>query len=246
MAINKFFGKDASGEMALAAVRKMMKNGKSKEQCDCIDYLVRPHDMYNKQGCLQKKGCLKGNVMTMDEYLAHVQSLVDRLDLRQRAIDKIGLDESQINEIPPVVISAFDLSSSDIYIQTQETNVKGEFESVSNIYTVTWIFFSATQIYTYTYTLDTISDTSTELTRDFFYCDVTCIRTEHYVKERILARRGKGCLAFKPTYFHANLDWDTLQIVVPSDSYTFTCRTNDTIEQSIQAAKAMIREKKGL
>jgi hypothetical protein len=47
-----------------------------------------------------------------------------------------------------------------------------------------------------------------------------------------------------PKYVHNNRHWDTLQITVPNDHYSFCCRTTDTLEQSIQAAKAMIREKK--
>ena len=247
MAVNKFFAKDPSSEAALAALREVMKKGKSKEQCACIDYLVRPIDPFKKKGCLQKKGCCgKGSVMTMDEYIQHVQDLVNRLNLKQRAIEKIGLDESQINEIPPVLITAFEFDGEGVYVQQEEGDIKGTFRSVSNKYKVTWIFFSNTQIYTYTYTLDTISDDRFELTRDFFYTDVTCIRTAHTVKEKIITRRDKGCRGClkKPQYIHANIEWDTLQIVVPSDDYAFTCVTDDSIEQSIQAAKAMIREKK--
>ena len=90
---------------------------------------------------------------------------------------------------------------------------------------------------------------SSESTRDFFYTDVTCIRTEHEVEEAIYeVTGGCGCLKFfkkkEATYVHHNRHWDTLQITVPNDSYSFCCRTTDTLEQSIQAAKAMIREKK--
>ena len=37
---------------------------------------------------------------------------------------------------------------------------------------------------------------------------------------------------------------DRLEIIVPGTSYSFSLRNSDTIEQSIQAAKAMLREKK--
>ncbi len=244
MAFN-LFKKNNSSEAFYAALRKTMQNGKSKDQCACIDFLVRPIDLFkNKKGCLKGKGCLKNGAMTMDEYIEYVQKTVSDLDLKQRALNKIGLDESQISEIPPVILSGFNLRGDDVYLQGEAVD-ENTFRYVSNIYYVTYIFFSATQLYTYSYTLDTISDNVIEFTRDFFYTDITCITTEHEVEERILPIKGKGCIP-KMKYVHANREWDTLKIVVPNDYYSFTSRTTETIEQSIQAAKAMIREKKGL
>ena len=233
-------------DAAFAALRENLKKGKTADQCKCIDFLVRPNDLTAKKGC---KGCMSklSGEMTMDKYLEHIQNIVDGLNLKERAIEKIGLDESQISEIPPVLVSWFDFKGKNCYVQSEESKqVKGTYRHVCNLYNVTWIFFSATQIYTYSYYFDTISDNCTESTRDFFYSDITCIRTEHEVEEFIVS---KGCGCFKKSkksYIHANKEWDSLQITVPGDSYSFTCRTNDTIEQSIQAAKAMIREKKGL
>ena len=69
---------------------------------------------------------------------------------------------------------------------------------------------------------------------------------EHEVEEVIFESAGvAGCLKQSESKFtHYNRHWDTLQITVPNDSYSFCCRTTDTLEQSIMAAKAMIREKK--
>ena len=215
-----------------------LKRGKSPDQCKCIDFFLTPDT--NK-----KKGCLKPKDWTIDDYCAHVQRIVDSLNLKQRAIEKIGLDESQISEIPPIYLSSF-VRGSDVYIKTSEDYSK----YVTSKYSVTWIFFSAEQLYTYTYILDTTSDNAVERTRDFFYSDITCIRTEHEVEEAIYAvkQKGCGCLAMlkkkEQKYVHNNRHWDTLQITVPSDEYSFCCRTTATLEQSIQAAKAMIREKK--
>lgn len=217
-----------------------LKRGKTPDQCKCIDFFLAP-SLPIKKGCL--KGCLSD--WNIDDYCAHVQSLVNALGLKQRAIDKIGLDESQISEIPPIVLSSF-CRGSDLYYKTNEDYTK----YVTNKFSVTWIFFSATQLYTYTYILDTTSDDALETTRDFFYNDITCIRTEHEIEEQIyeVTKKGCGCLSiFKKKsskFLHNNRHWDTLQITVPSDSYSFCCRTNPTLEQSIQAAKAMIREKK--
>ena len=222
------------------AIAVMLKRGKSKDQCKCIDFFLTPD-------VKEKKGCLKPKDWTIDDYCAHVQDIVDKLNLKQRAIEKIGLDESQISEIPPIYLASF-ARGNDLYVKTDENLTK----YVTNKYSVTWIFFSATQLYTYTYVLDTTSDNAVEYTRDFFYGDITCIRTEHEVEEIICEVKKKGCLAMlkgllkkkESKFVHNNRHWDTLQITVPNDSYSFCCRTTETLEQSIQAAKAMIREKK--
>jgi len=241
-------------KQSTALMLDMLKRGKRPDQCKSIDYLYSP-DEEAKKGCLggkkkpnkKKGGCMSKNVAwDMDDYIAHVQKIVNELGLKQRAIEKIGLDETQISEIPPVTLNSFLYRGDDVVIKSEETNVQGIWRNVSNKYSVTWIFFSATQIYTYTYQFDTTSDNVVESTRDFFYTDVTCIRTEHEIVEKIIERK-QGCGCFKKQeskFFHNNQEYDTLSITVPGDSYTFWCKTTETSEQSIQAAKAMIREKK--
>ena len=232
----------ANANMILAGI---LKRAKSPEQCKCIDFFLGTEVPEKKKGL----GCLKGNsTWTIDDYIAHVDSEVAKLNLKQRAIEKIGLDESQISEIPPIVLSSFVRSGEGIYWKTNEDWSK----YVTNKFSVTWIFFSATQIYTHTYELDTMTDNSFETTRDFFYSDITCIRTAHEVEEHVYEVKEKGCLAMIKSFFNKSeakyaryhKHWDTLQITVPNDSYSFCCRTTSTLEQSIQAAKAMIREKK--
>ena len=49
----------------------------------------------------------------------------------------------------------------------------------------------------------------------------------------------KGIQAEKNNYIV-----DTLKIVVPNDYFSFSMRNNETLEQSLQAAKAMLRERK--
>ena len=228
---------------ARKAALELLKRGKSEDQSKCIEYLYTP-DLPAK-GCMGKikKGCFGTGVMSIEEYIAHIQKCITNLHLKARAIEKIGLDEAQISEIPPVLLTSFIYKGNGVVCKTEEVE-NGFWKTVSNKYSVTWIFFSDSQMYTYTYIFDSISDDAVELTRDIFYKDVTCIRTEHEVVEKILSKR-QGCLG-KETFYHQNNEYDMLNITVPSDSYDFWCKTTETIEQSIQAAKAMIREKKNI
>lgn len=235
-------------EAILAAIRKELKKGRSTSQCKCIDYLYTVDEPASK-GCggkkkkKKKKGCFSAGSWDMDDYIAYVEKHMNDLNLKQRAIEKIGLDESQISEIPPVALCSFQLKGDGVITKSEETEIENLWRHVSNKYSVTWIFFSATQIYTHTYIFDSITDHVFEMTRDFFYKDITCIRTEHEVFETRMSRQ-KGCFFWKKQYYYRLTEYDTMSITVPNDSYCFWCQTNDTIEQSIQAAKAMIREKK--
>ena len=119
-------------------VLTLLKRGKSPEQCKCIDYLYAPVDEAAKKGCgskkpAKKKGCLGGNnAWDIQDYINHVDSLVNSLNLREKAIAKIGLDESQISEIPPVVLHSFIYRGEGIVIKSEETDIAGIWRNVSN------------------------------------------------------------------------------------------------------------------
>ena len=116
--------------------------------------------------------------------------------------------------------------------------------AVTSQYALTWIFFSKTQIYTYKYIFDTTSDTTWEFTNDFFYTDITCLSTCRNLREKIDAVPSKGCFKSGESYVKNNYVVDTFEIIVPGTSYKFSMRDAESYEASIQAAKAMLREKK--
>lgn len=216
-----------------------MKKGKSQEQKRVIDFFF---DNGDKNGC----GCFSGGCLSksssnlsMDEYLKLVQDKCNQLNSRERAIAKIGLDESQIQEIPPITLSSFVFDDdSDLLIKVDDHT------AVSSQYSITWIFFSATQIYTYKYIFDTTSDNTWEITMDFFYSDITCFTTIKAIKEKIDISIAKGCLKSGENVSKNNYVVDTFKIIVPGTSYSFSMRNSADMEQSLQAAKAMLREKK--
>lgn len=211
-----------------------MKKGKTPQQKRVIDFFF---DAGGGNGC---GGCISSpssSNLTMDEYVKLVQDECNGLDLKNIAIAKIGLDESQIREIEPIVLSSF-VYSGDVLIKAANEM------AVSSRYAVTWIFFSATQIYTYQYTFDMISDNVVEMTRDFFYTDITCLTTVCELKEKIDINVVKGCVSSGESVVKNNYVVDTFEIIVPGTSYSFSMRNNEKFEQSLQAAKAMLREKK--
>lgn len=211
-----------------------LKKGKTEEQKKAIDYFLSN----GSGGCLSKDDTWKTS-----DYLQHVTNKINSLNLKARAIENIGLDESEIQEIEPIMLSSF-LFGKDTYIKI---NADG---AVSNQYAVTWLFFSATQVYTYKFILDTTSDNTWEITHDLFYTDITCFTTQRRVVENIKSKMVSaggcsGCLGGqKEEFSKRNYVVDTLEIDVPQASFSFEMRNSENVERSIQAVKNMLRDKK--
>jgi len=217
----------AAQQAAAVAQKEALKKGKTKEQKMAIEFLFNI-----KGGCLSKAK----SYHNMQEYIAHVQGMCQNLNVQARAMQKIGLDPSQIQEIPPITFSSF-IYDDDCLIRVEDEI------AVSSQYSITCIFFSGEQMFTYKYIFDTTSDNTWEYTKDFFYTDITCFSTLHRVREKITIESGCGCLKSEDYNKHLFVD-DVLEIIVPGATYAFSMRSNPTLEQSIQAAKAMLREKK--
>ena len=214
----------------IALLKNNLKKGKTEEQKQAIDYLFGENE---SQGC----GCLSQlTTITNQQYMAIVQRKCEEFDTRARALEKIGLDPSQVQEIPPIVLSSF-VYDDDCHVRVDNG------VAVSSQYSITWIFFSATQMYTYKYVFDTTSSDTWEITNDFFYGDITCFTTGHSVKEKIRVTAAKGCLGTE-TVNKSRYVVDTLEVIVPGTKYIVSLTNSPTVEQSIQAAKAMLREKK--
>lgn len=208
------------------------KKGKTKEQKDVIDFFASDFGG-SGFGCLRKGF----RSMSVDEYQKKVGERCNSLNLKSKAMAKIGLDESQISEISPICLSSF-VFDDDAWVK-----VDGDV-AVSSKYGVTWIFFSATQMYPYSFIFDMTSDNTWETTKDFFYQDITCFTTESKLVERILTETGKGCFGKGESTYKQNYVVDTLNITVPGSSFCISMRDAGNQAQSIQAAKAMLRERK--
>lgn len=225
------------GKSAEQVFIENLKRGKSEEQKRVIDFFLKEVGCFS--GCMS--GCVGKSTMNIDEYQQMVANRLFSLNLRERALEKIALDESEIQEIPPIVLSGY---AFDDVTPTNNVWVKIEDDvAVASRFAASWIFFSATQIYIYTYKFDMTSDDTWETTQDFFYQDVTSFMTRERVVEKIDTHLT-GCLKKGIQAEKNNYIVNSLQIVVPNDCFSFSMRNNETLEQSLQAAKAMLRERK--
>lgn len=204
---------------AAKAQKAALKRGKDAQQKLAIDYLI-------------PNGGIMGLLFDKkdEEYDALLNRLIDSFGSYKRAINKIGLDEDELKEIPPVTLVGYEFEKATLS-RTGKDNI-----TRTNLYSITHLFFSSTQVYMYQVILDTTSNTKKERTEEYFYRDITNFSTssESYEVEIM-----SGCLGgFKK----APIEIQQFGLIVPGDK--FTCATYGDIEAQVKAMKNKLREKK--
>lgn len=202
---------------ALYAQKKSLLRGATPEQKKAINYF------------LPDEGCLSFLSKVKDEdYDAIVKSVVDNSNTYKRALDKIGLDEDELKEIPPVTLVGYEDSSFS------KITASGAYRT--NLYSVTHLFFSSTQVYMYQIILDTMKNNRKERTEEYFYKDITNFSTATDSRESF---RPKGCLGGLEK---VSVEIQSFSLIVPGDK--FSAATYGDIEESVRAMKNKLREKK--
>jgi hypothetical protein len=194
-------------------------------------------------GCFpakKTKGCFpkKPKYVSDAEYDSIVKAVVDRLDLYHRALAKLNIDESQVKEINPITFENFK------YRSVLEQDLKDPFfwkigeDGLfrSNIYESSWLFFSADQVFAYQITLSTDWEKHDERTYEYHYKDITAFGSTT-IREDVIKDEKKEYQVVKNLF----------EIIVPGDKFSCVLRnkSDEKEEASIQAMKAMLREKKG-
>ena len=192
--------------------------GKNPEQKKVIKYFV-------DSGCLAKG-------MSDSEYEQLIKSKLAGMNLKKMALDTIGLDEDEVSEIPPVELQGYAFDGTP-YIKR---NNSGKF--VSSKYQITWLFFSSTQVYTYTYYFSLDKDEKYQNTLEYFYKDVTSFSTSTAPHEYTVSN-GKND---KKEQFQSAM----FKMVVPGDSFFASITDVDNADQILQAMKQKLREKKAM
>ena len=170
-----------------------------------------------------------------------IDAKLEALKLKDKALSKIGLDIEEVNEIAPVNFVDFVLE--DAYVKKTEFG-----DYVSNYIQSTWLFFSSTQVYLYTYTLWLDRDKKKEDTLEYFYKDITAMSTsskESRTKSVLSYKKG-GCLGGKKVSL-ANteiIETTKFQLTVPGDKLWISMKGSEQNEACVQAMKQKLREKK--
>ena len=208
---------------------KSALKGRNPEQKKVIKYF------YGEGGCLS---FISPGLKDAD-YEALVQSHIQGQDFRKKALGKIGLDESQVNEIEPVHFEGYLFDDKNSYAKW----IKDKKIWVSSQYQITWIFFSSSQIYIYQNTFNMDNDVKKEKTEEYFYKDITNFSASTDTVEKWVL--DKVSCKGESSYARKNVDENRFAIVVPGDKFYCAMDANEYTERAIQGMKAKLREKKG-
>lgn len=193
---------------------KMCK-GKTPQQKNVIKYVYG--------------GCLTFGKMTDRAYDNLVAKTRDDLKLKDKALNKIGIDEDQLQEIEPVFLEGY---------SRENPFVKSDGVLRSTWYDTAWLFFSDNQIYMFTYTWDMTSDSKKEKIEEYFYRDVTNINSS---SETIEAFEAKGCFGKREK---VNRVFTGFSLSAMGDRFTCSTSGSENAESSVSAMKQKLREKK--
>lgn len=174
-------------------------------------------------------GCFPKTIthyMSDEEYDTLVKKILSEENVKQKALEALCLDESQVNEVEPINFGASFLG------EDCKCKIGDDFYPRTSMYETTWIFFSQTALYAYQYIISMDKEDREERLYEFSYKDITSI-SEVNTKKDIVDNDGQR-------FSYEN----SLKITVANNELSIRLRNNEEAVNSIKAMKNLIREKK--
>lgn len=173
---------------------------------------------------LNDKGCLYDHRMKDQEFDDIVKSYISG-EHRARALNRIGVDEDEVKETAAICFHDYNFEKA-----YARKGADGLWRSSS--YQISWLFFSADQLYFYQETINFDCDEKRTSTEELYYKDVTSFSVVTETEE-IEYENGK-----------VNVDSHKFKIVVPGDKFFASLQLTPENERAIQGMKNKLREKK--
>ena len=175
-------------------------------------------------GVIQGWGEKKWPVSDAD-YDALIESYT--ASLKSLALDKLGVDESEVNEVTPIILGGYEFDGVEKVKQGSDSKWR------SNIYKVVMLFFSRNELHCYTMRFNTLRDEKTEGTDVFFYQDIVSASTSSLTFK--VNADGKE-ITINPEAFKLTTKGGT--------SFTVNILNAQQAHESVNAMRALLREKK--
>lgn len=176
--------------------------------------------------------CLSKSPISDSEYEQIISKHLQANDFKQKALNKIGLDEDQVKEIEPVHFEGY------VYDKNSFAKRGDDGLNRSSTYQVSWLFFSDTQVFVYQNSFCLDEDGRREKTEDYFYKDITNFSTSSETNEVAQYDKKQDKIVL------VNVDENRFAVTVPGDRFYCSLEQNDYTERAIQGMKAKLREKK--
>lgn len=194
-----------------------------------------------------KSGCFNKTFATDTDYLNIVNEQVGSLESRKiRALSRLGVDEDQVCEIPPVCFQGFTLLADEVKgIKHDWVRLTANGHIVTPTKELTWLFFGNEQVYVYKIRVDTCDNSlKSERTQEYFYKDVTAFASSSDSIRTKVPTIKKGCGQEVVELVDRTVDKESFRIVVPGEIFECPLSPEDDNESKISAMKQKLREKK--
>ena len=204
-------------------IKKLCK-GRTEEQQQIIHYFC------------DERGCLSKGISDSD-FDSNKEKQISSWNLKQKALNKLGIDEDQVKEVEPLCLEG------PVYKNSTYRRRGADQINRYSAYQITYIFCSSDQVYAYQYTINLDSDEKKERAEEYFYKDITNFTTIDDTEEYEFEVTQGGC---QPSTELKRIKVNTslFKIAVPGDAFECSMISNSEIEGQIQALKAKLREKK--
>ncbi len=162
---------------------------------------------------------------------AEIQAEIDKLGAgaRQAGMSRLGLDEAEIDLIPPVMIKGPDYAASRGAVKVGKDGIVR-----AAVNEVVVLFFSETEVHSYKSTRSLVDpNVHRESTDEYFYRDVVAVNTG--TQSTKIPVEGKQIDARFETF-----------ALTTSGGTSITCSAYDqgTLNQSIQGMRSLIKQRK--
>ena len=200
--------------------------GKTREQKRVIKY-------FQTAGCLSR-------AMSDDEYDSLVATRLQAASNKEHALEVLGLDESQVQEIQPVCFHGYLYSDPKIEENNLILKKRGnDDEWRSSAYMVSWIFFGDHEVYFYqeVFCMDSLDGWVS--TDEYFYDDIVNFYPIRDKKEELII---SGCLGLDSA--RTQRVTPSFAILVPGETKLVSLNMTDRNMAAIEGMKQKLREKK--
>lgn len=203
---------------------------------DVLNYF----DSEVKSGCLGSSKKYEKGVYTDQEYDNILLKAINENASRANAMRELGIDESQVSEVAPICFRGYEQENG----AECRYGLDGRFRTSQ--YSVTWLFFSDSQIFVFYTFIDLLYHKTKIVTNEYFYKDITNFSsiTSTYEYMKIIPK--KGCLSKGNDVEIKKVKNQKFSIIVPGDSFYCSVSGVSNINETIQGLKQKLREKKEL
>ena len=182
--------------------------------------------------CNEPAACLGKSPISDGEYDEMIRFVLSSYNFKQKALNKIGLDEDELKEIEPVHFEGFQFGKNTLSKRGEDGKWR------SSRYQVSWLFFSANQVFLYQYEFNMDEDGKKESTEEYFYRDITNFSTSSDTIETSVFNKETNKNEI------INVDSNRFAITVPGDKFYCSLEQSSYTEKAINGMKSLLRDKK--